>query len=221
MFLINPLISHPLRLAGRLQGGGLFDDFANPLGRIEVHPTQVKRRTRTRSLGNHPAAPFAWGVAALAVLAGTSAWIGPIDVNGGRAELGKVFVIFLIPILAAAFAFDPVVRLLDRFVYPKDESDPGCDQDAAIAKEDLRQRASRRSAKSQAHRPFSSSRATPWLYAAGVIGVMVFLFQLASLIEFRDGLSLAWVIIVGTSLAAIPAYDPVVSWLDRRSSREE
>lgn len=180
----------------------------------------MKRTSRTRSLGNHPAAPYVWGVAAIAVLGASAAWIGPIDVNGGRRELGKVFVIFLIPILAATFTFDPVVRLLDRLVYPEDPAAMGSDQDSAVLKEDLRQRAASRATRRQEHRPASSNAATPWLYALGLIGVIVVLFKLATFIDVRDQGSLAWVIVFGTLIAAIPAYDPVVAFLDRKFGSE-
>ncbi|MEM8710234.1 MAG: hypothetical protein AAGG01_04725 [Planctomycetota bacterium] len=178
----------------------------------------MKRSPRVRSVGNHPAARYVWGAVTLALLAGAAAWIGPIDTGGGRRELGKAFVIFLFPVLAAVFAFDPVVRFLDRRVYPKaldsEVAGGAARKDAAISKEDLQRRARERAVKSQAGRPFSSSRSTPWLYAAGVIGVIVILFQLASFIEVRDEGSLAWVIVFGTSIAAIPAYDPIVRTLD-------
>ena len=174
----------------------------------------MKRTARTRSLGNHPAARYLWWGATIGLFVLVSRWLGPIDMNGGRNEVGKVFVIFLIPVLAAAFAFDPVIRFLDRCVYPEGQRAMEIGKAPELTKSDLRQRAERRAAKSQASRPVSSSRFTPWLYAAGVIGVMVLLFTLASFIEVRDGVSLAWVIVFGTAIAAIPAYDPIVRFLD-------
>jgi hypothetical protein len=180
------------------------------------------RAPRRRSVASHPAAPWVAFSVVIACVAFLLWLMGPIDLYGGRGPAGRFFVAVVVPIIGVAWLYDPIVRRLDRSIYPEIEAwPPGgsvASVDAETRRLDKSSGATRRASKSRATHPVSSYGGTPYVYAIAVLGLMIATSELLGALgvwELRDAISAGYVFIVGAILGAMFAYDKVIDVLDR------
>ena len=180
------------------------------------------RTPRRRSVASHPAALWVAFAATVGCFFFLLWLMGPINLYGGRDQAGRFFVAVAVPIAAVAWLYDPIIRRLDRSIYPETEVPPPGGSVAAARSETRRlnreSRTTRRATKSRATHPVSSNKATPYYYGITFVVLMIALGNLVGafgLWEIRDAISAGYVFFVGASLGAMFAYDKVIDTLDR------
>ncbi|QDV07210.1 hypothetical protein Poly30_27290 [Planctomycetes bacterium Poly30] len=143
-------------------------------------------------------------------------WLGPINLQGSKAQLGLFFVALALPICGLVWLYDPVVARLDRWFYPA-ATDPSEEAEQPVSAE-IRERAHRLARKSRETHPISTNRATPYVFAGAAIafffGLNWVIYEGGLTPEYDAGAG-TYIAVVVTVLASIRAYDPIVDALDR------
>ncbi len=172
-------------------------------------PSDPRPQQRPRTVAASPIARAVLFTGALGAFFFLLWALGPIDLFGGRGPAGRFFIAVSLPIIGAAWLYDPIVRRIDRRLYPEDYR----------PKKVSAARSERRASRSKRPRRVARRPSTPYLYALGTFvfaGAVQWIVAETGLIDTSRGFEYAYVFLVASFFAAFFLYDPILDFLEER-----